>query len=326
MQITWTTVFADGPDGGNPCPIVSDADDLSTEQMQAMTVEFGVETVFVLTPIAGGDVRLRYFVPRHEMEMCVHATIAATVQLGDRLPRPARVETALGIIDVTRDGDAAVVDQFPPVYGPIVEPGAVLDALRLPADSLIGPTRSVSTARAKLMIPLRDEATLDTVQPDFERLWNVCDDLDVTGFYPFARRGNRSRRAPVPPTLRLRRGPGDRRGRVRPGRLSRAGRARRLAPLDDCAGPGDGPAVVDHRRGPGRRRPGHRDPRRWCHAPDQPTSGLTCSATKRTKPTGSGSSAVGCSTTASTPAAAQRPTASATVWALPATATSLVRS
>ena len=190
VQITWTTVFADGPAGGNPCPIVSAADHLSPEHMQSMAADFGVETVFALAPIAGGDVRLRYFVPRHEMEMCVHATIAATVDLGDRLPRTARVETALGIIHVTREGDSAVVDQFAPVYGPVVDAGPVLDALRLPADALAGPIRSVSTARAKLMIPLRDEATLDGLQPDFGRLWEVCDELDVTGFYPFAPRGN----------------------------------------------------------------------------------------------------------------------------------------
>jgi trans-2,3-dihydro-3-hydroxyanthranilate isomerase len=185
VEITWTTVFADGANGGNPCPIVSDADGLSTEQLQAMAAEFGVETVFVLAPHAEGDVRLRYFVPRHEMEMCVHATIAATVDLGDRLPRSTRVETALGTIRVTRDADSAVVDQFPPVYGPVVDPASVIQALGIDATVLAGPIRSVSTARPKLMIPLRDEPSLDALAPDFERLWTACDDLDVTGFYPF---------------------------------------------------------------------------------------------------------------------------------------------
>ena len=56
--------------------------------MQAAAAAFGHETCFVLAPTsaaegeAGADVRLRYFVPRHEMEMCVHATVAASVLLG----------------------------------------------------------------------------------------------------------------------------------------------------------------------------------------------------------------------------------------------------
>ena len=67
--------------------------------MQAQAAAYGHETVFVLPPADGGDLRLRYFVPRHEMEMCVHATVAATVLLGraGRLTRdPAAVETPLG--------------------------------------------------------------------------------------------------------------------------------------------------------------------------------------------------------------------------------------
>ncbi|MDT4913388.1 MAG: trans-2,3-dihydro-3-hydroxyanthranilate isomerase, partial [Pseudonocardiales bacterium] len=68
----WTTAFADGPGGGNPCPVVFGAAAETTSQLQARAADFGVETAFVLPAEQGGDVRLRYFVPRHEMEMCVH--------------------------------------------------------------------------------------------------------------------------------------------------------------------------------------------------------------------------------------------------------------
>jgi predicted PhzF superfamily epimerase YddE/YHI9 len=43
------------------------------------------------------------------MEMCVHATVAATVLRG----RDARVQTPLGVREVRVDGDRAVVEQFP---------------------------------------------------------------------------------------------------------------------------------------------------------------------------------------------------------------------
>lgn len=191
-EVVWTTVFSDGPDGGNPCPVVSGADDWSTEQMQAAAARFGAETVFVLPAADGGDVRLRYFVPRHEMEMCVHATVAASVLLGrgGRLPRnPASVETPLGRLDVAWAADSATVAQFPPVFGPELtsdERERVLGCLRLPPSALgPGPVRSVSTARPKLLVPVRDEKALDTLRPDFEKLWTVCDDLGVTGLYPY---------------------------------------------------------------------------------------------------------------------------------------------
>jgi PhzF family phenazine biosynthesis protein len=191
-DVVWTTVFADGPGGGNPCPLVFGADGWPLVQMQAAAAEFGAETAFVLPPVAGGDVRLRYFVPQHEMEMCVHATVAATVFLGrqDRLPKnPARVETPLGVLDVRWDAATATVQQFAPTFGPELTAGRrarLLAALGVDEGVLgAGPIRSVSTARPKLMIALRDEVSLDALTPDFEALWALCDDLDVTGAYPF---------------------------------------------------------------------------------------------------------------------------------------------
>lgn len=188
-------MFADGPNGGNPCPVVFGADDWSSERMQEQARQFGVETVFVLAAQTAGDARLRYFVPMHEMEMCVHATVAASVLLGQagRLSRnPAPIETPLGIRNVAWDAAAssAVVEQFPPDFGaPLPAPSRarVLAALRLADDDLAdaGPIRSVSTARPKLMIAVRDERVLNSIDPRYELLWAVCDEVGVTGFYPF---------------------------------------------------------------------------------------------------------------------------------------------
>lgn len=184
-----TTVFADGPGGGNPCPVVFDADGLADVQLQAMAARFGRETAFVLPPTAGADVRLRYFVPRHEMEMCVHATVAATVLLardGRLLRNPAVVQTPLGDVEAWWDASAAraVVAQFPPRFDePVADVAPVLAALGTAATS--GEVRAVSTARSKLLVPLPDEATLDGLRPDFEALWAQCDRLGATGVYAY---------------------------------------------------------------------------------------------------------------------------------------------
>jgi PhzF family phenazine biosynthesis protein len=194
-RIVWTTAFADGPGGGNPCPVVFGADGRPTSALQAHAADFGAETAFVLSPQHGGDVRLRYFVPRHEMEMCVHATVASVVVLGQNglLPRsPAAVETPLGVLDVRWDADSATVSQFAPQFGPALSDEAsrarLLAALGVTEDALatgVGPVVSVSTARPKLMIPLVDEPTLDSLAPDFPALESVCEELGVTGAYPF---------------------------------------------------------------------------------------------------------------------------------------------
>jgi PhzF family phenazine biosynthesis protein len=186
-EVQHAVAFADGPGGGNPCPVVFGADDWTGAQLQAAAAAFGHETCFVLDPAdPGAALRLRFFVPNHEMEMCVHATVAAAVVLG--LPDATPVQTPLGVLGVRRtDGGGALVEQLPPQAGPAVaDPAPLLAALGAPAAALgDGPVLPVSTARAKLLVPLAGEAALDGLTPDMEALWGLCDELGVTGVYAY---------------------------------------------------------------------------------------------------------------------------------------------
>lgn len=82
VQTVLTVVFQAEAGGGNPCPVTLDADGLSKEELQKMTRDFGEESAFLMRPTDPQcDVKVRYFVPIHKMEMCVHATIASTAVL-----------------------------------------------------------------------------------------------------------------------------------------------------------------------------------------------------------------------------------------------------
>jgi PhzF family phenazine biosynthesis protein len=182
VHVETLTVFADGPGGGNPCPVVTDATGLTAEQMRAVAQEYGHESAFVLTPTEpNARVRLRYFVPRHEMEMCVHATVAALSLLDE--PGRLRVQTPLGLVNAEIGGDGTVtVEQFPPVLGEPVDAADELAAAMGCGPEQIIAARSVSVSRAKLMV---DVAGLQALQPDPDAVRVVCERLGVTGLYPF---------------------------------------------------------------------------------------------------------------------------------------------
>jgi trans-2,3-dihydro-3-hydroxyanthranilate isomerase len=38
-----------------------------------------------------------------------------------------------------------------------------------------------------LLVPLASETVLDGLRPDHRALWSLCDELQVTGFYPYTR-------------------------------------------------------------------------------------------------------------------------------------------
>ena len=63
------SVFASGPGGGNPAPIVADAAGLSDSDMRAIAAAYGHESAFVLPPPVGSacDLALRFLLRRFDV-------------------------------------------------------------------------------------------------------------------------------------------------------------------------------------------------------------------------------------------------------------------
>lgn len=200
-DIDLVSVFAAGPGGGNPAPIVADAGGLSDADMRAVAAAHGHESAFVLPPPSGSacDFTLRFWVPNHEMEMCGHATVGA-VWLLDRLGRLPR--GAVTIATLSGDVEARVenagtpearveisqpkgqVAALPDEEDAIAELLSILDIGRMDLAPL--PVRNARTSRVKTLIPLKSVAILEGLKPDFGRIEQFCEKVGSTGLYPFA--------------------------------------------------------------------------------------------------------------------------------------------
>lgn len=95
--------FSSIPGKGNPAGIMLDADHLTDAQMQEIAAKVGFnETTFVCRSRAA-DVRLRYFTPGYEMDLCGHATMASLYALRTRgllQKDAATIETRIGVLPV----------------------------------------------------------------------------------------------------------------------------------------------------------------------------------------------------------------------------------
>ena len=192
------TVFADGPTGGNPAPVVLDARRMTDDHMQALARTYGHECAFVVDATGTGcDVALRFWVPNHEMEMCGHATVGTVWLLHRNGALPDRdevtVHTASGVVRARISPDGSVQINQPAGRVETVEDSdAVLRVLGLSqADLTDVPTRNATTSRTKTLIPVREVARLDEIEPDFDRIEAVCAAIDSTGLYPYAPSGDR---------------------------------------------------------------------------------------------------------------------------------------
>jgi PhzF family phenazine biosynthesis protein len=185
-------VFCHDGAGGNPTGLVLDATTLSTDDMQEVARRCGHESGFVLPPSEDDDAdfRFRYFVPRHEMEMCGHATVGALWLLrergviGDGVYRIATssgtVTGAVGArVEITQPlGGAQTADRFRE---------DILAVLGIGRDALLakGAIENARTSRTKTLVPIANADILNAITPDFAKVEDLCAALGSTGLYPY---------------------------------------------------------------------------------------------------------------------------------------------
>src|SRR5215218_10251100 len=136
-------VFAARAYAGNPLAVVFDADDLSTEQCQALAFEFHLsETSFLCTPTEpGADYRVRIFTPFAELPFAGHPSVGAahTLVRAGRLPAgTVRQECGAGVLDLVVDGDGALLTGGRPTLEDGPDPAALAEALGLTAADVVG--------------------------------------------------------------------------------------------------------------------------------------------------------------------------------------------
>ena len=77
VSVTRYDAFTARPGMGNPAGIIWDGHCWTEEQMQAIAARVGFNECVFLCPSDRADLRLRYFTPGQEMDLCGHGTVAA---------------------------------------------------------------------------------------------------------------------------------------------------------------------------------------------------------------------------------------------------------
>lgn len=192
-------VFKSLQGGGNPAPIVVDAQGLEAADMVSIAKAYGHESGFVFptSGIGNNDYRFRFFVPQHEMSMCGHATIGTVWllhTLGKLKHRELTIETLSGMVTariVGNTGDHPFIEISQPLGS--VEPIAqselrerIIEAVGLRAEDVLDlPILNAATSRVKTLIPVINPERLDAARPDPDRIEALCEVLDSTGLYLF---------------------------------------------------------------------------------------------------------------------------------------------
>lgn len=183
---------------GNPAGVVANADGLDEARMQLIARELNnSETAFILSPRDDShDVHVRFFTPTVEVPVCGHATVAAhyVLALEGGSTGWRRQLTGAGVqrIGTTAedDGFRIAIEQGAPSFEPPLAPDLVVDladALGIGSDALDPrcPPQFVSTGHGKVLIGLRERATLQALVPDAARLLQLGPRAGSKGYFAF---------------------------------------------------------------------------------------------------------------------------------------------
>ncbi len=188
VKIYQVDAFTTCPFGGNPAGVVTDATGLTYSDMLKITREMNCsETAFVLradNPAA--DLKVRFFTPSEEVDLCGHATIATFHVLAHegkfqltRDPVTLYQETKAGVLPVhikkNKAGKVEVImgQALPQILATNDDVKKISELMRLePLDLKFNdlPMQIVSTGLPDLMVPVRNLSALKKASPDYGKL------------------------------------------------------------------------------------------------------------------------------------------------------------
>ena len=183
---------------GNPAGVVANADGLSETQMQQIARELNnSETAFIFSSQSPDyDVEVRFFTPVTEVPLCGHATIAAHYvrAIEGDLSGSFVQKTKAGLlpVEIIREGDdfSIVMTQAEPFvsepFGPEMT-GRIAEALGLTRSDLREdcPVAVASAGHSKIMVGIKDQKVLHSLQPDDAALTEISRRTGCNGYYVF---------------------------------------------------------------------------------------------------------------------------------------------
>jgi trans-2,3-dihydro-3-hydroxyanthranilate isomerase len=136
-------VFTDHAFTGNPLAVVLGADELSTEQLQAIAVEFNLsETAFPMAATSpDATYRLRIFTTGEELPFAGHPSVGSAWvmrSLGRVSDGEVVQECGAGLLPLTIENETVTLSGGSPRVGDIVDPATVLAAVGLTAADFVG--------------------------------------------------------------------------------------------------------------------------------------------------------------------------------------------
>ena len=180
--------------GGNEAGVVFVEEDLSATQKIAVAKQLGYSETAFISASEIADYKFEYFTPKEEVDLCGHATIGAFVLLM-HLKKLFRthytIETNSGVLAISLNDDTIFMEQTKPVFYDVLSPTELIDCFDSQALDNQFPIQIVSTGLKDILVPIKSEAQLQALKPNFEKIKEISQKYNVVGMHLYAFNGDR---------------------------------------------------------------------------------------------------------------------------------------
>ena len=188
---------AQGPFTGNPLCVFESADNLSSEQMQALARQFNLsETTFIL-PSSRANAQVRIFTPAYEMAFAGHPTLgSAHVCRALKLGGDSLVlEMQAGLIPVRASGDRWTLTAPPASTRELdVSRETLAEALGIKVSDIGERPLWVKAGKEQLVVPLTSTDAVRRAAPEAAAMAKVRSEDGLSMAYVFAYSGRENTR------------------------------------------------------------------------------------------------------------------------------------
>jgi PhzF family phenazine biosynthesis protein len=197
IKIYHYDAFSNEPNMGNPAGVVLDGDQLTEQEMQEIALKVGFnETSFALKSDKA-DVRIRYFTPGHEMNLCGHGTIATIYALKTKKLLKEKsdltIETKAGVLPIRIHSNSQneidiTMKQAPPQFEEFN--GSVEDlafSIGLEKDDIESnlPILYGSTGTWTLLVPIKTLSAFKRMKPNNQLFPSILKEIPKASVHPF---------------------------------------------------------------------------------------------------------------------------------------------
>ena len=192
MHVHALRCFGATPGAGNPALVIEN-DRSHPDARHAFARERNITCVWIDPPRADGvTATVDFYYPHTRSPLCLHATLAAAERLFARPdahpPLTVTSATHRQRLALTREGDDLFVRLAPQnAPQPAFAPELPARLLGIPTTAIVAAPQVASVGSPKLLVEVRDAATLQALAPDLEAIAQWGRQNGVNGLYAYRR-------------------------------------------------------------------------------------------------------------------------------------------